>query len=56
MLFVLQKVEKKIKKEYKSVSSSKEYLTNKPRLEYLHRKLDHIKKLVGDYDNALLSC
>jgi len=50
----LQKLEKKIKKEYKKTKNCLEYQQSKQRLEYLHGKLTHIKALVSDYDTAQL--
>ncbi|XP_067934468.1 RNA polymerase II elongation factor ELL2-like [Watersipora subatra] len=47
-----KKIEKKIRKKYKE--RSKEYHTNKLRLDYLQTKLAHIKRIVNDYDNATL--
>lgn len=51
---MLQKIENKIKTKYEEITHSQEYLANKPRLEYLHNKLAHIKNVVHTYDAAIL--
>jgi len=41
---------KAIIEEYKLLKANQRYCDERKRCQYLHGKLDHIKRLVADYD------
>ena len=47
---VLQELRTKVLQEYEQQKNDSKFLQRKQRVDYLHGKLGHIKRLIMDYD------
>lgn len=53
--YVPQSIEQRIVEEYQRMRNDAAYQRERRRVNYLHRKLTHIKRMVHQYDH-LVSC
>lgn len=51
--FHTQSIEQRIVEEYRRVNNDSAYKKEKRRVNYLHRKLNHIKRMVNQYDELV---
>lgn len=52
-LLLFQSIEQRIVEEYRRVRNDATYQAEKSRVNYLHRKLTHIKRMVQHYDQLV---